>query len=65
MLLALAELPRRAVAVGARIELRRHAEVALAAGREAHVAAHAVEPERAHVVAVVIAADHVPVTAMR
>ena len=62
-LVALAELPGRAVAVGARIELRGHAEVALAAGREAHVAAHAVEPERAHVVAVVVAADHVPVAA--
>ena len=63
LLVALAELPRGAVAVGARVELGRHAEVALAAGREAHVAAHAVEPEGAHVVAVVIAPDHVPVAA--
>ncbi len=63
LLVAVAELPRGAVAVGARVELRGHAEVALAAGREAHVAAHAVEAEGAHVVAVVVAPDHVPVTA--
>ncbi len=63
LLVAIAQLPLGAVAVGTRVELRRHAEVALAAGREAHVAAHAVEPEGAHVVAVVIAPDHVPMTA--
>ena len=62
-LVALAELPGRAAAVGARVELGWYAEVALAAGREAHVAAHAVEPEGAHVVAVVVAPDHVPVAA--
>ena len=62
-LVALAELPGGAVAVGARVELGRHAEVALAPRREAHVAAHAVEAERAHVVAVVVAADHVPLPA--
>ena len=63
VLVALAELPGRAVAVGARIELGRDAEVALAAGGEAHVAAHAVEAEGAHVVAVVVAADDVPLAA--
>ena len=63
MLVDLAQLPVGAVAVGARVELGRDAEVALAAGREAHVAAHAVEPEGAHVVAVVVAPDHVPVAA--
>src|SRR6476469_979621 len=63
LLVALAQLPLGAVAVGARVELRRHAEVALAAGREAHVAAHAVEAEGADVVAVWVAADDIPLAA--
>src|SRR5262249_23182717 len=42
------------------LELLRHAEVALAPGREADVAADAGDAEGAHGVAVVVVADHVP-----
>ena len=54
-LLALAELPRCAVAPLRRIELGGNAEVALATRREADVAADAREPERADRLAVVVA----------
>ena len=57
----LAELPLRALAVDRGVEVGRHLEVALAARGEAHVAAHARQAERADRVAVLVAADHVPV----
>ena len=57
----LAELPRRPVAVGAGVEALGEPEVALAAGGEPEVAADARDAEDAgHVVAVVVAADDVP-----
>jgi hypothetical protein len=59
-LVRLAELPRRAIAPLGRVELGRDAEVALAARGEADVAADAREPERTDRVAIVIAADEVP-----
>ena len=61
-LLALAELPRCAVAPLRRIELGGDAEVALATRREADVAADAREPERADRLAVVVASHEVPLT---
>ena len=55
-----AVLPVLADAVGVDVEVRREAEVALAAGGEADVAAHAGDAEGADVVVVEIVADDVP-----
>ena len=55
-----AVLPVLADAVGVDIEVRREAEVALAAGGEADVAAHAGDAKGADVVVVEIVADDVP-----
>src|SRR5581483_709557 len=56
----LAELPLGATAVVLDVEIRRQAEVPLAARREANVGADARDPERADVLAVDVVADHVP-----
>ncbi len=55
-----AELPVLLAPVLGRLEFLRHAEVALPPGREADVAADPRDAERAHRVAVVVVADHVP-----
>ena len=55
-----AVLPVLADPVGVDVEVGGHAEVALAAGREADVAADPRDAERAHVVVVEVLADDVP-----
>src|SRR5207302_9923693 len=58
--LELADLPRGTIPVRLDREVRRDAEVALPARREADVRLHPGHPERAQVLAIEILADHVP-----
>src|SRR5262249_44006292 len=63
--LDLAELPLGPAAERLDVELRRHAEVALAPGREADLGADARDPEALLELVVLILADHVPGAVLR